>query len=277
MSTPIQRPGHLAADDPLFADQELAPGYRVRDHLSRGKVLDVYSVWSAERDCLCIAKALRPDRSGDYASGQQLRREGELLIRLAHPHLVRGYELVVEPPAQTPMVIMETLTGSTVSWLIETHGTPGLDPDDAVLMARQLCSVLHYLHRHQILHLDLKPSNIICQSGYVRLLDLSLAQSSGACPAGRGTLEYMAPEQLAGEIVTEASDVWGLGGVLYRAVTGSRPFARAPQAATENRKIDKARLAMAPEWLSRLISSCLAPAPGDRPSLDTLVAALDER
>ncbi|WP_114905792.1 protein kinase domain-containing protein [Ornithinimicrobium murale] len=73
-------------------------------------------------------------------------------------------------------------------------------------------------------HLDLKPSNIVAQAGKATLLDLSLAQAPGPCPAGMGTTEYMAPEQVAGDRVDTPTDVWGLAGVLYRAATGRRPF-----------------------------------------------------
>lgn len=83
-----------------------------------------------------------------------------------------------------------------------------------------------YLHRHAILHLDLRPSNIVVGAGQACVLDLSHARSPGRCPREFGTDEYVSPEQLLGGQVTEASDVYGVAGVLYRAATRRRPFPR---------------------------------------------------
>ena len=76
---------------------ELAPGYAVLAHLSRTRRLDTYEVWSLERACSCVAKVLRPDRRDDDRARAALIAEGELLCSLAHPHLVRGYEVLEGP------------------------------------------------------------------------------------------------------------------------------------------------------------------------------------
>ena len=66
------------------------------EHLSRGRALDVYDAWSLERDCRCVAKVVRPDRQAPRVR-RRLVREGELLLGLAHPHIVRAYELRRRP------------------------------------------------------------------------------------------------------------------------------------------------------------------------------------
>ncbi len=266
-SSPRVQPAPSRA--PLKAGELLIPGYRVCEHLNRGNVLDVYSVMSAERDCMCIAKLLRPERWRDGTARQQLITEGRLLTRLTHPHLVRGYELAEKARPGGPVLVLETLTGATLSRLIEEDFPQGLDTPDVALLGRQLCSVLHYLHTRNVLHLDLKPSNIICEAGQIRLFDLSLAQSPGECPAGRGTAEYMAPEQVAGESVGFAADVWGLGGVLFRAITGRRPFPRTtlPRRAGEGVNQEPLRRADLHAGMRGLVAGCLRQKPHDRPRL----------
>jgi serine/threonine protein kinase len=142
-----------------------------------------------------------------------------------------------------------------------------------------LTSVLGYLHRHGLVPLDLKPSNVIVTAGLARLIDLSHARPPGPCPAGFGTREYMPPEQLRGGRVTPASDVYGLGGVLFRAATRRRPF-RAPDRATApNQPADLAPLREAsgpPAELVRLITGCLDPHPARRPGLPEVTDLFEE-
>src|SRR5206468_2555654 len=101
ISTPV-RP-------PLRRGQLVAPGYRVVAHLRRGNELDVYDVWSEPRLCRCIAKLPRPDLASARTRARVVR-EGELLLSLSHPHLVRAYELLREPQ---PTLLLETLGGAT--------------------------------------------------------------------------------------------------------------------------------------------------------------------
>lgn len=278
MSTTAQR----LQTDQLVAGQEIAPGYRIVEHLSRGNELDVYAAWSEERDCSCIVKLLRPDRLHDARSRERLVREGDLLIELCHPHLVRGYEMPDAHSDIGPVTVMETLTGATLSWLIETEHPDGLDSADVALLGLHLCSVLRYLHGHGVLHLDLKPSNIVAQSGKATLLDLSLAQAAGPCAAGMGTAEYMAPEQVGGDWVDTPADVWGLSGVLYRAATGRRPFPATDQDRTVGDRIDREPLRRPGQHpvLSELVTAGFAQEPQRRPTLadirQNLLTALPE-
>src|SRR4051794_285763 len=87
-----------------------------------------------------------------------------------------------------------------------------------------LCSALHYLHSQGYLHIDVKPSNVIAYNGSAKLLDLSIARPPGRAKRGVGTRQYMAPEQVRGATLTEATDVWGVGATLYEAATGAMPF-----------------------------------------------------
>ena len=97
------------AEPPVLSPgTELAAGYRVLSHVSRGEALDVYEVYSDLRMCSCMAKVVRPDRRHIERVVSRLRREGEILLRGAHPHLVRCWEVVEEPQLA---VVLETITG----------------------------------------------------------------------------------------------------------------------------------------------------------------------
>src|SRR5205814_8419949 len=135
----------MGVELPLEAGVRLAQGYLVVEHLSRGHRLDVYDVWSEERGCRCVAKLLRPDCMDNDRARRRLEREGRLLKRLAHPHLVRAYETIA---GSSPIVITEALTGATLSYLIHTRRRR-LPAYNLTFLGIQLCSVIEYLHRHR--------------------------------------------------------------------------------------------------------------------------------
>ena len=223
----------------------LSPGYRALRLLRRGHAVDVYDAWSEERGCRCIAKALRADRLADREARLSLLLEARLLLDLSHPHLVRAYELVRRP---RPILVLETLTGATLSRLISDHPR-GFPARDVLFLGIHIASALGYLHATGYLHLDVKPSNVVAQGGSAKLIDLSLAERIGRRVPGVGTRGYMSPEQIAGRRLTTATDVWGLGRLLHEAAHGTT---RLPRAAAQ------------------VIDACLQADPRARPALDEL-------
>ncbi|MFB7782701.1 serine/threonine-protein kinase [Streptomyces vinaceus] len=285
---------------PLPPGAALAPGYEVLAHLDRTGWLDLYDAWSEERDCRCVVKALRPDHREGARPAERLLREGRWLQHFTHPHLVRAYETFESPE---PLVVLETLAGETLSHLIGRLPRRAGAADVAVL-GGQLCSAVHYLHGRGLLHLDLKPANVVVECGRAKVLDLSAARPPGAAPAGIGTFGYMAPEQARGGLLSAAADVWGIGVTLYELATGELPFDLGDTAdgATDGTAegatggaTDGATGGAAPYWYPQLeetappvsarrrlpaalaaaVDGCLRPDPADRPSVPELSAALD--
>jgi serine/threonine protein kinase len=242
----------LDGPPPLVGGERLASCYEVIAHMRRGNHLDVYDAWSEERVCRVVAKTPRPDCLDDRETVRALIREGRLLQRFTHPHIVRAYEVIKEP---RPTVILETLTGATLAYLIDT-GTRRLPLADVMHLGVHLCSALHYLHAHDVLHLDLKPSNIVSEGRLAKIIDLSIARSPGQGREGAGTTQYMAPEQVTGGYLSPATDVWDDDEPSYeqleRRIVPIRSYRRVPAA------------------FASLVESCLEPDPAHRPTVDEL-------
>lgn len=274
---PVHPPGH-----------QLAPGYVVVEHVRRGEDLDCYEAWSVHRYCRCFIKTLRPDAATDASARRHLAREARLLLSLTHPHLVRAYDYVTPADGQPPLLVLENLTGATLSFLLD-GGRQRLGGADLGYLGQHLCSALRYLHSCEHLHLDVKPSNIIASDGVGKLIDLSLARRPGRYPAGIGTPGYMSPEQVCGGHLGPAADVWGVGLVLYQAATGLQPFdlpdrsssagsytgtmARCQALLSRTAPKIRARRRL-PTEVAGIIDACLHRDPDRRPTLERLDAAL---
>ena len=176
--------------------------------------------------------------------------------------------------------MLEFVEGPRLSTLIRRYG---LILEQALPLALNLCSVLHYLAEEGVVHLDVKPRNII-MAGSPRLIDLSVARrastSSASLRGPVGTDAYMAPEQCDparfGEIGSP-SDMWGLGVTVHEAFTGELPYPRpSPSGRTPAADQPAAGRPTACRRRSRRSSCrCLEPRPGDRPTAAELGDALE--
>lgn len=248
--------------DAVRPGYDVVPGYEVVAHLKRTLTLDVYDVWSRERHAPCIVKTVRPDHLGDSGARRRLAREARLLASFTHPHIVRLYEHVAAPQ---PALVLETLPGATLGRLLDDLPRRRLPARDLGWLGLHLCSALAYIHAHGVVHLDLKPSNIISDRGVTKLIDFSIARRPGRLRPGIGTTQYMAPEQRSGGRVSEATDVWGLGTVLFEAATGERATEAGPGLAAR-------RL---PASAKAAIAGALDVHPASRPTLAELEDALE--
>ena len=255
---------------------DLPDGYRPLTLLADGRRLETWDAWDEARGTRCVVKLLRTDRRDDPRVRQAVLLEGHLATTLAHPHLVRGYDVLDDPPT----VVLETLRGATLSALVE-HEPLGLA--DAAELGCQLASVLGYLHRHDWLHLDLKPDNVVVDHGKAVLIDLSLAGRPGSGRPGAGTRGYLAPEQATGRGLSAATDVWGLGMTLVDALARTAPYG--DEATWESRRrwpLLHRRMPLVPEGLDEvpdevrdLLAACVSLDPGARPLLEQVRSALE--
>lgn len=252
---------------PLERGETLIMDYTVVEHLRRGKDCDLYHLWSEERMTSCIGKTIQPLAMEKQAAKDRLIQEGEAITTLSHPNLIRGYALYTEP---RPIVIQETLTGETISHLIRNtyKRNEELPLIQLAQFGKQIASVINYLHQNNIIHLDIKPSNIISQPPLAKLFDLNLATKPGTIRKGTGTKNYLSPEQATGEPLTTAADIWGIGVVLFFMATGKRPFKTYEDKRYEQLERDAEPVETLREMdplLSDIINRCLDKNPDNRP------------
>jgi eukaryotic-like serine/threonine-protein kinase len=261
----------------------IAPGRTVLREIGGGSRYEALLVWDDRLFAILVAKVLRPDQAEDEHALRELRREAEALERLAHPVIVRGFDAVLDGPH--PHLLIEHLEGPTLRRVIKKGGP--LPLQQVVPLALHIASALHYVERERMVHLDVKPDNIV-MGVPPRLIDLSIA--SGLERAARlrgpiGTDSYMAPEQCGqGGRMGPPSDVFGLGATLFHALTGRKPFPREsgardsddpevrfPQLSREPLPVP----AGIPAPLARLVERMLAHDPAGRPAAADVAVALE--
>jgi len=262
----------------LAPGEWIADGYEVVAHMSRGRRIDVYDVWSHARAARSVFKTPKPDEADNASTVRGLIAEGRLLRRLTHPGIVRCYETVTTFHPPRPGLVLETLTGATLSHLIDECDP--MSTDDVLWLGLHLSSAVGYLHSQGMLHLDVKPSNIIAENGRAKLIDLGLARRPGRSARIAGTREYMAPEQARGEDLTSAVDVWAVGLVLYESIVQKSPWPPPPHddyhPQLEMRVPSLLEREGVPEPLARILDRSLDPDPELRATLSDLRAALIE-
>jgi len=253
----------------------IAEGRTVLEPLGGGRRYEVFLVWDEELDLAAIAKILRPDRVDDESAVGSLRREAGLLERLDHPVLVQGFGAVLDGPY--PHLLLEYVDGANLLELLDVHAT--IDVERGLSLALQLLDALEYLTQNEVLHLDVKPSNVV-MTNPPRLIDLGAARTFEEIAKRRtpiGTASYMAPEQCEPGSdrvhIGPPADVWGVGTTLYHALTGNKPFSRPgprgsdpleryPQLTERPLPIPD----YVPEAVAGVVMSMLAPDPRDRPT-----------
>jgi serine/threonine-protein kinase len=204
-----------------------------------------------------------------------LRREAIVAASLNHPNIVSVYDYG-ETTNGVPFLVLELVDGCTVAQLLASHGP--LCPGDAASVCAGIASALAVIHARGLVHGDLKPDNVmICATG-ARILDLGMARSVGQDPGDHpvaGTPAYMAPEQ-AGAPARPEADLYAFGLLLRECLTArrSRPDADPPHVHAANAGRWPWLPDAVPGDLRDLVTACLSPEPGARPTAAHAAAAL---
>jgi serine/threonine protein kinase len=221
---------HSALKQSHLIGRELGP-YKIEKLLGMGGMGEVYLAHDAKLKRKVALKILPPQFVSDPEHVKRFEREARAVSSLNHPNLITIYDIGVSDKVH--FIATEFVTGRTVRDLIDD----GLKMADALAIATQVAEALGAAHHAGVLHRDIKPENIMVRTdGYVKVLDFGLAKLSEQITAGTpdhssatqpgllmGTPAYMSPEQAAGELVDERTDIWSLGLVLYEMMTGSSP------------------------------------------------------
>lgn len=259
---------------------QIVDGRVALTRLGGGNRHEAYLAWDDRLFTAVVVKLLRPNRVADPHALSSLVHEVDMLRRLNHPLVVRAFGEVVDGPC--PHIVLEHLEGPRLSTLLRKYGT--LPWEQLLPLAVQMCSALHYLGTQHVVHLDVKPSNIVMDAT-PRLIDLSAAHTVAEALSidhPVGTDAYMSPEQCGGPFasnISSASDIWGLGATLYEAVAGQAPFRGEARHPNERwPQLNRAAPPFSdtvPDVLAKPIMACLHRNPGERPTPAELADCLD--
>jgi serine/threonine-protein kinase len=205
----------------------LANRYELVAEVARGDMGDVFEAYDRVEGSKAAVKVLRAEYLADEAMRRRFRREGAILKALEHPAIVRLLELGIADDGAV-FLVTEYVEGETLAERLSRRPL-GIAEADALVDA--LCDGLGAAHAHGVVHGDLKPANVVWpEEGSPRLVDFGASKILGldrltATGEISGTPAYMAPEMLTGKgDVDQRVDVYGLGVLLYEALSGKRPF-----------------------------------------------------
>jgi len=220
----------LLTDEPNeLRPGEFLRGYKILSLLGEGGMGEVYLAEDAELGRKVAIKLVKRGFGRENLL-RQFRQEERILGALNHPNIARLYGGAVSSEG-TPYFLMEYVEGDPLASYCELHQSTLIE---RLQLFRKICSAVSYAHQHLVIHRDLKPGNIrVTPEGEPKLLDFGIAKlldESSELPdqtvtlAGVMTPEYASPEQVRGERMTTASDVYSLGVVLYQLLTGEKPY-----------------------------------------------------
>lgn len=218
---------------------ELQPGtviagkYRLERPLSKG---GMGSVWLADHlhlEAPVAVKFMRTSLVTDSVARSRFEREAKAAAQLRSPFVVHVYDHGLHDGS--PFIVMEYLEGSDLRGHL--RGKRALPPAEAVRICEQICKGLQRAHNAGIVHRDLKPGNVFLSApddGMVKILDFGIAKETGSSRVVQGETtttgqllgspHYMSPEQARGQTLDGRSDLWSVAVILFRVLTGHRPF-----------------------------------------------------
>ncbi len=215
--------------NPIPPEELLLGRYRILKDHSQGGFGSVKVCWdrrlTREVAIKCIPLA---DLDNPYLNTtmQEALTEARTCSMLSHPNIVTVHDFEVED--DMAYIVMEYLEGMNLEEIIDSVEGGYLTGDEAAYVLSCVSSALSYAHHNNVLHLDIKPANIIVTTdGRVKITDFgmaSLSSAAGYADSRGGTVGYMPPEQIEGDLVDERTDIFALGCVIWKALSGKAPF-----------------------------------------------------
>ncbi len=250
----------------LTSGHLLAQRYEVLSLLGEGGMGAVYKARDVELSRMVALKVIRPDLARNRAILDRFKQELILATQVTHRNVVRIYDLGEAEGIK--FITMEYVEGEDLAAIL--HRRVKLPPREAVAVIEQVCRALEAAHNVGVIHRDLKPQNVMWETGSGRILvmDFGLAKTlegermtqTGAMV---GTMEYMSPEQALAGNLDQRSDIFSLGLIFYELLTGQTPFHADSALAslikrTQERVVPVSELEKnVPPELSQIVSRCL--------------------
>src|SRR5215212_2268225 len=204
----------------------IAERFRLDEKVGAGGMASVYRAYDPTLEIWVAIKLMHRDISTDPDQLERFRREARAVASLNHPHIVTVIDAGEDEGA--PYIVFEYVRGETLKERIRTVGR--LPVPEAVAYAIEIGRALSCAHSHRLVHRDVKPQNVLIDpDGRAKVTDFGIARSmeaKGLTATGRvlGTTDYVSPEQALSHQVTEQSDIYSLGIVLYEMLTGEAPY-----------------------------------------------------
>lgn len=246
--------------------------YRIVELLGSGSMGVVYKAVDETLDREVAIKILNPELT-DTDLMRRFRTEATTLAKLNHPEIATIYEL--RPSDQSVVMVMEFVRGEPLDRVLKRAGA--LPLETVAYMVDRILSALGHAHQAGIVHRDVKPANVmVTASGGIKVMDFGIAfmrdvDQSGAGSGMLGTPAYMPPEQIRGDEIDGRSDLYAVGVIFYRLLTGAFPFRastiedmlRQQLSGTPTTPLSEYRAGL-PGWCERIVQRALARSPSDR-------------
>lgn len=201
--------------------------YHLQEVLGSGGMAVVYKAYDRMLERMVAIKVLREKYSRDPAFRERFRQEARAAANLSHPNIVMVHDFGYDE--KRLFIVMEFVPGKTLKDLIEEKGVYELY--EAIRLVVQVCAGVGYAHRAGLVHCDMKPHNVLVSPDQrVKVTDFGIARALASISPDEkteivwGSPQYFAPEQARGLAPAPASDVYGIGVILYQMLTGKLPF-----------------------------------------------------
>jgi len=197
--------------------------YEVVARIAQGGMAIVYRGHDRQLDRVVAIKVPRPEFARDRGFSEQFRREARTAARLSHPNVVAVYDSGEE--RGLPWIVMEHISGRTLRDLLDSQRR--LSPETTAELLGPVADALDHAHHAGVVHLDVKPENLLLTSETVKVADFGLVRAAAQRGHGQAlaaTVHYCAPEVLRGGVVDGRADVYALGVVAWECVSGRPPF-----------------------------------------------------
>jgi Protein kinase domain len=265
-----------------IAPGDVIAGYEVEELVGRGGTGEIYRALDPRLERRVALKLLAESYTEDPGFRERLLRESRIAASLDHPNVVPVYE--AGETDDRLFIAMRFVEGSDLQALLRSEGP--LEPSRAVAIASQVADALDAAHARGLVHRDVKPSNVLLdrqdRREHVYLADFGLTQSvTDRGPTDGhlvGTVDYVAPEQVRGDDVDGRADVYGLGCVVFEALTGTVPFSGVSDVAVIYAHLEAAppraseRRDALPDALDDVLARAMAKDPDERqPTCGALV------
>ena len=262
----------MGKEQEMEEQRVLGGRYLLKDKVGTGGMASVFRAQDMTLDRTVAVKIMLPQYAADATFAARFKQEAQAAAGLSSPYIVGVYDWGKD--GDTYYIVMEYLRGTDLKSGIRSHGA--LDPKKVAQIGSQICGALSVAHKHEIIHRDIKPQNImVLPDGNIKVMDFGIARAKNSHLTQDnnvlGTAHYVSPEQTRGQALGPTTDIYSLGVVMYECATGRVPFDGDDAITVALKQVkeipvppSKVNTRVDPD-LERIILSCMEKDPANRP------------